>query len=341
MNSQTPWKSTDGVYIIAEIGGNHEGNFDYAKELTHLACQSQADCIKFQIYSGDSLVNKIEAPDRNLHFKKFELSPSQYIELKKICDSYGKTFGASVWDIHAIDWIAPHLTFFKVGSGDLTAYPVLAEIAKTKKPIMISTGLSSLEEIKQTVNFLEQCDPQYKSREYLSILQCTSMYPIPYNEANLNVITTLKSTFPNLDIGYSDHTEGNRAVQVATVLGAKILEVHFTDVREGKTFRDHKVSLVKDEIIELRKYIKDINELKGSPEKKLTFSEIENNHPTTFRRAVYLKSDIKKGTRITESDLVILRPNHGIDAREFTHLIEKVCLKNLKAFEKLSWNDFE
>lgn len=341
MKNLSPWYSSDGVYIIAEIGGNHEGNFEYAKELTELACQSQADCIKFQIYTGDSLVNGLESPDRNQHFKKFQFTPEQYLELKKICEQKGKTFGASVWDIEAIDWISPHLTFFKVGSGDLTAYPVLKELAKTKKPIMLSTGLSDLLEIKETVAFLENCNSIYKKKEYLSILQCTSMYPIPYSDANLNVITTLTSQFPHLDIGYSDHTEGKRAVEIAVALGAKILEVHFTDTREGKTFRDHKVSLVKDELIELRKYIKEVNELKGLYHKGLTKSEIDNNHPTTFRRALYFKKDLAKGTIIKENDLVALRPNHGIDARDFSQLIGKRTTVDLMALKKLKWNEFE
>ncbi len=341
MNSKIPWYSADGVYIIAEIGGNHEGDFEYAKKLTQLACESQADCIKFQIYTGDSLVSKVEAPDRNQHFKKFQLSTEHYIELKNICHSYGKNFGASVWDIEAIDWIAPHLTFFKIGSGDLTAFPVLKEVAQTNKPIMLSTGLATLEEIKETVHFLQTLNPLYKSRENLSILQCTSMYPIPNCEANLNIISTLKKEFGDYDIGYSDHTEGKRAVEAAITLGAKILEVHFTDKREGKTFRDHKISLVKDELIELRAFIKEINDLKGNHQKGITPSELENNHPTTFRRAVYLKNNIKKGQLIQESDLIALRPNHGIDARDFTKLIGKRSNKDLLKLKRLDWNDFE
>lgn len=338
---KAPWQSSDGVYIIAEIGGNHEGNFDYACELTHLACQSGADNVKFQVYTGDSLVNKLESPDRHSHFKKFQLTHEQYLTLHSICKSYSKDFSASVWDVAAIDSMAPLMPFFKIGSGDLTAYPVLAALAKTKKPLMLSTGLSTLEEIQDTVNFLTSCDPIYEEGTHLSILQCTSMYPIPDEDANLNVILTLQEKFPQYSIGYSDHTTEQMAVEVAVSLGAEILEVHFTDKREGKTFRDHKVSLVKDEIQQLRSRLVKIKKLAGSFNKAPAPSEIESNHITTFRRGLYLNKDLKSGSLVKESDLVSLRPNHGIDARDWQKIIGKKTTKDLQALAKLSIHDFK
>lgn len=335
MGLQPPWTSSDGVYIIAEIGGNHEGDFDYALRLTELACQSGADCVKFQIYTGDSLVSPIESPDRYAHFKKFQLTRSQYQELKNVCDRYGKHFGASVWDVSVLDWASGLLPFFKVGSGDLTAYPVLKRLAATGMPLMLSTGLSTLQEVVDAVDFLIDCDARYKDRAYLSILQCTSMYPIPDKDANLNVIRTLQARFPQYQIGYSDHTSGREAVEVAVALGAEILEVHFTDQREGKVFRDHKVSLVRDEIAELRVKLAKIRALTGSYEKRPTPSELEAKHEISFRRAVYLKRDISAGEIIGEEDLVSLRPNQGIDAREWKSLVGKHANTPLKALHKL------
>jgi len=333
-------KPKNNVYLIAEIGGNHEGDFEYAKKLTRLACESGVDAVKFQIYTGDSLVSPVENPIRNKHFKKFELKNEQHVELAKICQSYNVDYNASVWDMSAIDWIDPYLTFYKIGSGDFTAYPVLKKIIATKKPILLSTGLSTLKEIKDTVDYILGLDPAYNSPEMLAILQCTSMYPIPVSEANLNVMTVFNDTF-NAVIGYSDHTEGGFAVRTAVAMGARILEMHFTDSREGKEFRDHKVSFTKEEIIELKKDINDIVTVAGSFEKKPTRSELESDHAITFRRAVYLNKDVSTGHLIKEEELSVLRPNHGIDAREYDSVIGKTTNKSIVAFEKLDWTYFE
>ena len=144
--------------FIAEIGGNHEGDFQYAKRLTELAIESGADAIKFQIYTGDTLVSSHESPDRNRHFKKFELSQQQHIALAEMVRNAGRMYVASVWDVSAMDWIDPYLSFYKIGSGDLTAYPILKATAKKKKPILISTGLATEKEVIGTVNYLQNLD---------------------------------------------------------------------------------------------------------------------------------------------------------------------------------------
>lgn len=334
------WKGKHGPLLIAEIGGNHEGDFEYAKKLTQLAIDSGADYVKFQIYTGDGLVSKIESPDRNQHFKKFELSPEQHIELAEMCRNQKVGYTASVWNFDALEWINPYMDFFKVGSGDLTAYPMLRELAKYKKPILISTGLASETEVVETVNFLRQQNDFYKKEENIAVLQCTSMYPINNSDANLNVMHRFKEIL-NCTVGYSDHTEGSYAMEIAVALGAEVLEFHFTDDRTGKTFRDHKVSLTKDEVQELIRKIKLINTLKGSSEKKALPIEIDNGHDKSFRRAVYPLKDIKKGEILTVEHLTVLRPCHGIDAREFDQLIGKKALEDLIKHQKLSWDYFK
>ena len=123
------WKGRSGPYLIAEIGGNHEGDFNSALELTRLACNSGVDAVKYQIYTGDSLVSRVESPDRHQHFQRFELARDQYSLLATECHERGVTFCAAVWDPAAIEWIDPFLMFYKIGSGDLTAYPLLDRIA--------------------------------------------------------------------------------------------------------------------------------------------------------------------------------------------------------------------
>lgn len=332
------WRGKHGPLLIAEIGGNHEGDFEYAKELTQLAIEADVDYIKYQIYTGDSLVSHVENPVRNKHFKKFELSQEQYIELAKMCQAGGAKFMASVWNPEFFNWIDQYMDVYKIGSGDMTAYPVLKATAQKKKPIILSTGLSSLEDVKGAVAYLQSCDELYSDPEYISILQCTSMYPIPYTESHLNVMHTYANEF-NLPIGYSDHTEGSYALEIAVAMGAQILEFHFTDTRENKSFRDHKVSLTRDEVLDLQIKLKHINELKGSAVKVPL--EVEGEHPITFRRACYFNQDMRAGEIVSEVNLTTLRPNHGIDAREYDQLIGKTLKTTVQKGAKLDWTMFE
>ena len=324
-------------YLIAEIGGNHEGDFEYALKLTDLALQSGADAVKFQIYTGDTLVSSVESPQRNQHFKKFELTNEQHIQLaKKVIDA-GKDYSASVWDVDALEWIDPYMSFYKIGSGDLTAYPVLNVTAKKRKPMVISTGLASEAEVIHTVEYIESLDEFYKKPENLSVLQCTSMYPIADSDANLSVMHRFKELFDH-PIGYSDHTEGTAALETAVAMGAEILEFHFTDSRENRSFRDHKVSLTCDEVLQLKEKIKQIKAFQGSPTKMPLGIEIDNEHDVTFRRAVYPNRDLLNGEVLKASDLTVLRPCHGIDARDFDKVVGKKLLQDVGKHQKLEWN---
>ncbi|MCB0631528.1 MAG: N-acetylneuraminate synthase family protein, partial [Lewinella sp.] len=296
------------------------------------------DFIKYQLYSGDTLVSRLESPVRNQHFKKFELSREKYVELAELCRSAGVGFMASVWDIDYIEWIDPYLPIYKIGSGDLTAYPVLREIARLGKPIILSTGLATLQEVLETVAYLQHLDDRYLNPNFLSILQCTSMYPIPDADAHLSVMQSYKAV-TGLPVGYSDHTEGGEALALAVAMGAEILEFHFTDAREGKTFRDHKVSLTQAEVLALIDRIKAIKLLQGDPLKRPL--PVEGDHVITFRRAVYPKVDIHAGTCIEAKHLICLRPNHGIDARSYDQLIGKTALVDLAAHQKLEWEFFQ
>ena len=332
------WKGKNDVLLIAEIGGNHEGNFEYAKKLTQLAIEANVDFIKYQIYTGDTLVSKLESPKRNSHFKKFELTNQQYIELAKMCHKNNVKFMASVWNLDSISWIDEYMEIYKIGSGDLTAYPVIEQTCKIGKPIILSTGLSTLKEVKDTVDFIRKVNPKYHNKNMLALLQCTSMYPIPFSDANLNTLESLKE-ISGCEVGYSDHTQGSYALEIAVAKGAKILEFHFTDSREDKSFRDHKVSLTKSEVLELIQKIKNIKSLEGDPVKKPL--AVEGDHIKTFRRALYPKKDLSEGTVLKGSDLIALRPNSGIDARDYQKIIGKKLLKGVQKHEKLDYKIFK
>lgn len=331
------FKGKHGPLLIAEIGGNHEGNFNYAKKLVKLAIKTDVDFIKFQIYKADTLVSSLEDPNKNNHFKKFQLRKEQYLQLANIVEKSGIKYMASVWDINAIDWINKNMSIYKIGSGDLTAYPLLKKIAEKGKPIILSTGLSTEKELVEAVSYIRSINSVYKKSKMLGILQCTSMYPINNSDAQLNVMSRLKK-LTGVTIGYSDHTRGLKALQYAIAMGAEIVEFHFTDNRRGKKFRDHKVSLTPIEVKSLIKEIEIIKTLQGSYAKKPLKIELENNHRVSFRRAVYPLRNIKKGEILTKNNLTVLRPNHGIDARDFDKLIGKKMKVSVKKHQKLKWN---
>ena len=320
--------------MIAEIGGNHEGNFQYAKKLTKQAIQSGADVVKFQIYSGDGLVNKKISPDRNKHFKKFQLTKDQHIQLAKLCVSAGVQYNASIWDLKMIDWVDRYIKFYKIGSGDLTAYPIIIEFVKRGKPILLSTGLSNFKEIKDTINFIKKINPNYKKKNMIALMQCTSMYPTDDKDVNLRVIDKFKDMF-NYKIGYSHHSLSDLALQIAYTKGASILEFHFTDKREGRTFRDHLISLTKNDVLNLCSKFKRIKNLLGKDKKRVLKSEIKSGHIKSFRRALYFNKDIKKGEYITKNDIVCLRPNEGLDARKINKILGKKSIKNFSAYQKI------
>jgi N-acetylneuraminate synthase/N,N'-diacetyllegionaminate synthase len=337
---ENPFSGKYGPLLIAEIGGNHEGDFEYARKLTKLAIDSGADFVKFQIYTGDTLVSSIESPDRNAHFKKFELTPHQHRELAKMVTDAGVRYMASVWDLSALDWIDEFLPIYKIGSGDLTAYPILKEFARRGKPIILSTGLATTREIVEALSVIQTENPVYLNKQKLAILQCTSMYPINPEDTNLNVMHELRQK-TGLTIGYSDHTEGSKALYYAVAMGAEILEFHFTDTREGKQFRDHKVSLTANEVKQLIAEIELIRTYQGEYNKQPTAIELANKHEVSFRRAVYPSRDIAVGELLTSNNITVLRPNHGIDAREFDKVVGKSAKLALKKHQKLDWDMFE
>lgn len=328
--------STD-PFLISEIGGNHEGSFGSAKKMAQLAIDSGSDCVKFQLYTGNGLVSAVESPARNQHFKKFELLKDQHLYLAQMCREAGVSYNASVWEIEMLDWIDEYLDFYKIGSGDLTAWPIIKKFAERNKPILLSTGMSTLKEVIDTVHYIQKINSNYENPKMLCLMQCTSMYPIPLSEANINVMTTY-SNATGLSVGYSDHTEGVAALKVAAIMGASVLEYHFTDTREGKAFRDHKVSLTPAELVDLKIDIANFSTLKGSGIKIPTKSELKENHRVSFRRAVYLRRNVKKGEVISASDLVFLRPANGTDARDVDLVVGATSLRDINAFTAIIKN---
>ena len=330
------------VYFIAEIGGNHEGDFSVAKDLLHQAIESGAHAAKFQAYTGDGIANKVVDPSRVKHFNKFTLSLDHHVELAEMCENANVDYMASVWNEDMLRHLVPYMKYVKIGSGDLTNYKFFSLLAHYQKPLILSTGLSTEEEVAGAVATIDQCYQEHdlgNLSHYL--LQCTSMYPIEFSDANLNVMKSYSKLFPNYKIGYSDHTSGTTAIQVAIAMGAEMIEAHFTDRAIKSDFRDHIVSKTMAEFQDLIKFSEQVHELQGSFKKSLLDIEKENGHEISFRRSLYLNKTLKRGSKIKEEDIVVLRPASGIPASQYSDLVGKRLLRDVEALELFHWHDVE
>lgn len=330
----------DKVKLIAEIGGNHEGDYNYALDLLGLAIESGVDSIKFQIYSGDTLVNASIDKSRKEHFDRFTFSSDQYKNIAKICLDNGVDFSASIWNEAQLAEFDNFLSFYKIGSGDLTNFPLIDSHCKRGKPIILSTGLSTYEEVKETVSFICKCNPIYLQKNMLCIMQCTSSYPTPDQDLNLEIIRTYKEKF-DYQIGFSSHSTNPVALEYSIALGARVLEFHFTDTRDGKVFRDHKVSLTKSDVFELKQKIPFLINSLGTSSKQPTPSEIDSNHVYSFRRAAYPAKFIEKGTAVSLEDFVFLRPQEGLAAKDIYKVLGRKASRDLEPLESILEKDFD
>ena len=333
-----PWVGSHGPLLIAEIGGNHEGDFSHARTLTELAIAVRPDFVKFQIYTSDSLVSRIASAGRHAHFRRFELTRDQHVEIAHMCRSAGVGYMASVWDVGAFEWVDRFVEIYKIGSGDLDATSVLRRAAVLGKPIILSTGLATEEEVVDAVETLAAADARYRNPEWLALLQCTSMYPIERRDANLAVMRRLHE-LTGLSTGFSDHTENTAALHAAAAMGARVLEFHFTDRRTGRSFRDHRVSLLPDEVARLQRYCDEIVVLRGSSRKRPLPVEEVSGHVNSFRRALYPVKDLPPGHRLRTEDLIALRPRQGIAACELDRVVGRYAVNALPALTPLRWAD--
>jgi N-acetylneuraminate synthase/N,N'-diacetyllegionaminate synthase len=332
--------SKNPIYFIAEIGGNHEGNFNRAQRQLDLAIEAGVDAVKFQIYRGDRLVSPVENESRNNRFRDFELTKDEFEKLATKANEHDIDFLASVWDKKSLEWVNPMVPFHKIGSGDLTAFPLIRQMAETGKPILLSTGLSTLEEVRRTVDFIKKIDSSYITENKLVLLQCNSMYPTPDRDAHIRAMHALEEAC-ELPVGYSDHTFGTEAAYLATLAGACVLELHFTDKREDQDFRDHHISVKQDEVPKLMERIRRAETLLGEDKKQVTPSEKESGHVTSFRRAVYATEKLSVGDKITHENSTVLRPEHGIPAWRYDDVLGRQIVTERKQFEPIREEDIQ
>jgi len=318
--------------LIAEIGGNHEGDLGKALELMFSAYEAGADIVKFQTYSADGLVNKNLRPDRYEHFRRFTLKDEEWLLLAQNARDSGINFSSSLWESRYIELLDDFICLYKVGSGDITNHQLIQRFLETNKPLVISTAMSNIIDINRTYEYILSIAPNILSEGKLGILQCTAMYNEPLiSEVNLEVMHEYKNKY-NCIIGFSDHSLGKNACLLAISLGAEIIEFHFTD-NKAQEFRDHQLSLDHKDLIELSSFNNEFETLRGTSIKDILPSEEFNKKE--FRRALFLKEDMKAGTIIKENDIISLRPDIGISAWDFSKIIGKRLNKDIKALEPL------
>src|SRR3990167_1107341 len=330
-------------YIIAEFGVNHNGSLERAKEGIIKAAEAGADAIKFQTYTADELVVKGTPKfwdwegDKDQEtqydaYKKIGGFPYEwYPELVKTCEENNIEFLSTPFSIKGADFLnSIGMKAFKVASSDMSTLPYLEHIASFGKPILLSTGASTLEEIEDAIDAIEGA-----GNEQIIILHCTLCYPTKPEDDNLAVIQTLKDKFPQYPVGISDHTLGVFPSVVAVATGACVVEKHYTTDKTLPDSADHWLSINPNEFKELVCMANDVSILMGKPKKRIL--ECEKDTRRFDKRSIVSACDIPKGTEITEGMITYKRPGTGIEPRFSKVVVGKKTLVDIKEDTTLTW----
>lgn len=325
--------------FIAEIGGNHEGDETKLLSLTEDAIASGVGILKYQIYTGESLVSEKYDPDRVNHFTSFTLDKSVYKEVIGLCSKANVEFMASIWSENLLIEFDPFVERYKIGSGDLTNYPLIKVMAERGKPIILSTGLSDIKEVDSAVEFIRSINKNYNKPDQLSILQCTSVYPCPLNEVNLSVVDEYRRRYSTL-VGYSHHTIQYSPIYAAISMGVDMIEFHYTNTKHDNNFRDHLISVDASEYKKIKAFYEEMLILRGNPIKRTTEQEIVTGHLISFRRSLFYKSDLPEGHCLTIKDLESLRPAIGASSSKIYDFIGTNLTTNVVKGEVLIEDHF-
>lgn len=327
--------------IIAEAGVNHNGNLELAKKLALTAKNCGADIVKFQTAKLEALVSKhaqmadyqkknigSEMSQRDM-LKKLLLTYDEFTELAAYCREIDMCFLSTPFDMDSVDFLEEiGCSMWKVPSGEITNLPYLEKIGKTHKKVVLSTGMSTLDEVKEAINVLE-----VNGAGAITVLHCTTQYPAPFEEVNLNAMLTLRSKLGKA-VGYSDHTAGIEIPIAAVALGAEVIEKHFTLDRhmEGP---DHKASLEPHELQAMVQSIRNVEKAMGTGEKTPTGSEIANK--AVARKSITAACDIKKGEVLTEENLTTKRPGSGISPMNWYKVLGTKAVRDFQEDELIEW----
>lgn len=335
------------ILIIAEAGVNHNGDLEIAKKLVLEASKAGADYVKFQTFKASKLAS-VKAQKANYQqiadktqnqfemLSSLELSKEDHIELKNYSIECGIKFLSTGFDEESIDDLDEiGVDLFKIPSGEITNKPLLEHIAKKRKRIIISTGMSSMNDIEKALKVLLN---EGINKNDITILHCNTEYPTPMEDVNLKAMLSIQKEFC-VDVGYSDHTLGIEVSIAAVALGATIIEKHFTldNTLEGP---DHAASLEPDELRRMIKGIRNVEKaISGSGIKVPSRSESKNID--IARKSIHTSVPIKKGEILSKDKLIMLRPGDGISPMQIDNILGKLILRDIDAFEQLSLDDIE
>jgi sialic acid synthase SpsE len=334
-------------YIIAELGANHNGDMNLARQLIIQAKEAGADCVKFQCWSKDSIFSKKKYDDnyfiaddyRNREdytlekiVEEYSISEQELLEMKKFSDQVGIDCTSTPFSKKEADFLVDKMysPFIKVASMDLNNYPFLEYLAKKGKPMIISTGLSELYEIDRAVKTIEEA-----GNNQITILHCVATYPPEDSDVNLNNITTLISTYPEYTIGFSDHTIGAEISLASVALGACLIEKHFTLDKEMEGW-DHKVSATKDEMQAIVDGSERIVKAMGSFRISATETEEKKRE---FRRSIVITREMAKGDTIRTEDIDYKRPGGNFDPEMTDFIVGRTVNKDIKSDHILTKED--
>jgi N-acetylneuraminate synthase len=354
------------VYIIAEIGVNHNGNFLLAKKLIKEAKKSGANAAKFQIFVPEKVVSKktklaIYQKRKGITnqldlIKKFKLSESEFLKLKLYCVKLKIDFLASVFDLESLDFVANNLNLkqIKIASGEITNYQHLYKAAKYGMSIILSTGASSLTEIERALSVIlsgynhEKISSKTSYRrliqysknramleEKVTLLHCVSSYPVPDNQLNLNAIKTIRSRF-KLKTGYSDHSTGTLPAAIAVGIGAEVIEKHLT-LDNDLIGPDHKASLNPVNFRKMVQQIRLAEKMVGDGEKTPQNCEFKNLK--VIRRSLITSEDVRARTKVTWKNIESIRLTGGIPSEDLIDIIGKRFKRNIKKGEQINLSD--
>jgi len=329
-------------FIIAEAGINHNGDLALAKRLIDEASQAGSDAVKFQTFKPENLVSlnaeKAEYQKRNDNLlesqfemlKKLELTADQFKILAQHAKKKGIIFLSTAFDNDSLEVISRlNVPVFKIASGEITNFPFLKKVALKKKPIILSTGMSTLEEVREAVTFLKE-----HGCRAIILLHCTTSYPAPRESVNLRVMDALRHEF-HVPVGYSDHTEGIHIPIAAVARGACLIEKHFT-LDRTLPGPDHAASLEPDEFKQMVSAIREIESALGDGEKKLQLCEVGNR--VVVRKSIVAAQKISSGSIITEDMLAIKRPGTGIEPKYLNNLIGKSVVCAINKDTVITWD---
>ena len=329
-------------YIIAEIGVNHEGSMIMAKKLIDQAKEGGAHAVKFQSYKAETLASKhspaywdtTKEPTKS-QFELFKKHDSfwkdEMQELKDYSNTIGIEFLSTPFDIESANFLNSMMEVFKISSSDITNKPFIEYICRFGKPIILSTGASDLQEIQDAVNWIKPFNIP------LALLHCVLNYPTPDENANLGMIIGLKKAFPKNIIGYSDHTlpKNMEVCEMATLLGAKIIEKHFTNDK-SLPGNDHYHAMDKEDLKVLNNNIDNALKIVGGFD--VCAIKDEEKSRLNARRSLVASSDIPQGKIIEKSDLTFKRPAHGISPKDIDLVIGKTALINIDNDSIIKWS---